>query len=61
MFQTVFDSLAGDEFLKARTRSNPYEMVKGAIFQNRAAMKMANMDAVFDFMFSCPRDKDQVS
>ena len=36
-------------------------MVKGAIFQNRAAMKMANMDAVFDFMFSCPRDKDQVS
>ena len=36
-------------------------MVKGAIFQNRAAMKMANMDAVFDFMFSCPRDEDQVS
>ena len=26
-------------------------MVKGAIFQNRAAIKMANMDAVFDFMF----------
>ena len=24
-------------------------------------MKMANMDAVFDFIFSCPRDKDQVS
>ena len=57
--KTVFDSLAGDEFLKARTRANPYEMVKGAIFQNRAAMKMANMDAVFDFMFSCPRDKDK--
>ena len=57
----MFDSLAGDEFLKARTRANPYEMVKGAIFQNRAAMKMANMDAVFDFMFSCPRDKDKVS
>ena len=46
-----YDSLAGDEFLKARNRANPYEMVKGAIFQNRAAMKMANMDAVFDFMF----------
>ncbi|XP_028408922.1 cap-specific mRNA (nucleoside-2'-O-)-methyltransferase 1-like [Dendronephthya gigantea] len=56
--KTVFDSLAENEFLKARTRANPYEMVKGAIFQNRAAMKMANMDAVFDFMFSCPRDKD---
>ena len=36
-----YDSLAGDEFLKARTRANPYEMVKGAIFQNRAAIKMA--------------------
>ena len=36
-----YDSLAGDEFLKARTRANPYEMVKGAIFQNRVAMKMA--------------------
>ena len=98
----MFDSLADDEFLKARTRANPYERIKGAIFQNRyiirkltncciqfdlsiidsaeakkksnkswcislllliyrAAMKMANMDAVFDFMFSCPRDKDQVS
>ena len=22
-------------------------------------MKMENMDAVFDFMFSCPRDKDK--
>ena len=25
------------------------------IFQNRAAMKMANMDAVFDFMFTNPK------
>lgn len=57
--KTVFDSLADDEFLKARTRANPYEMIKGAIFQNRAATKMANMDAVFDFMFSCPKNEDQ--
>lgn len=27
---------------------------------SRAAMKMANMDAVFEFMFSCPRTKDKV-
>lgn len=57
--KSVFDSLADGEFLKARTRANPYEMIKGAIFQNRAAMKMANMDAVFDFMFSSPRTKDK--
>lgn len=60
LFQTVFDSLADDEFLKARTRANPFEMIKGAIFQNRAAMKMANMDAVFDFMFSSPKDENNV-
>lgn len=33
--QSVFDALVGDEFLKARTRANPYEFIRGAIFQNR--------------------------
>ena len=28
------------------------------IFMNRAAMKMANMDKVFDFMFSNPTTED---
>ena len=46
---------------KARTRSNPFETIRGVMFQNRAAMKMANMDAVFDFMFTNPRDKNGVS
>ncbi|KAJ7378750.1 Cap-specific mRNA (nucleoside-2'-O-)-methyltransferase 1 [Desmophyllum pertusum] len=54
--KTVFDALAGEEFLKARTRANPYELIRGAIFQNRAAMKMANMDAAFDFMFTNPQN-----
>lgn len=54
--KSVFDALAGDEFLKARTRANPYEFIRGAIFQNRAAMKMANMDSAFDFMFTNPKD-----
>lgn len=54
--KTVFDALSGDEFLKARTRANPYEFIRGAIFQNRAAMKMANMDSAFDFMFTSPKD-----
>ncbi|KAK2554252.1 Cap-specific mRNA (nucleoside-2'-O-)-methyltransferase 1 [Acropora cervicornis] len=54
--KSVFDALSGDEFLKARTRANPYELIRGAIFQNRAAMKMANMDSAFDFMFTSPKD-----
>ena len=56
-FQNVFDMLGSDEFLKARTRSNPHETIRGAIFQNRAAMKMAEFDATFDFMFTDPKDE----
>jgi len=55
LLQTVFDELEGFEMRKARTRSNPYELIKGAIFLNRAAMKMANMDHRFDFMFTSPK------
>ena len=36
--QTVFDSLDDKEFLEARQRANPYETIKGAIFQNRQEM-----------------------
>ena len=43
--------------MKARTRSNPYETIRGAFFLNRAAMKMANLDAICEFMFSNPVDE----
>ena len=55
--KSVFDQLEGHEMRKARTRSNPFEVIQGVFFLNRAAMKMANMDAVFDFMFTNPKDK----
>uniref|UniRef100_A0A452TYF3 Cap-specific mRNA (nucleoside-2'-O-)-methyltransferase 1 n=1 Tax=Ursus maritimus TaxID=29073 RepID=A0A452TYF3_URSMA len=54
--QSVFDVLDGEEMRRARTRANPYEMIRGVFFLNRAAMKMANMDFVFDRMFTNPRD-----
>lgn len=53
--KNVFDQLEPEEMRRARTRSNPYETIRGAFFLNRAAMKMANMDAVLDFMFTNPR------
>lgn len=86
-FQTVFDDLEGEEMRRARTRSNPYETIRGAFFLNRwvmsphvcsviteacfskflslcfvlrAAMKMANMDHVFDYMFTNPKDSHGV-
>uniref|UniRef100_A0A670YDG3 Cap-specific mRNA (nucleoside-2'-O-)-methyltransferase 1 n=1 Tax=Pseudonaja textilis TaxID=8673 RepID=A0A670YDG3_PSETE len=54
--KTIFDVLDGVEMRRARTRSNPYEMIRGAFFLNRAAMKMANIDYVFDHMFTNPKD-----
>ncbi|XP_035670765.1 cap-specific mRNA (nucleoside-2'-O-)-methyltransferase 1-like [Branchiostoma floridae] len=54
--KSVFDVLDGQEMRNARTRANPYETIRGAIFQNRAAMKMANMDHVFDYMFTEPKN-----
>ena len=59
--KSVFDELEGTEMRKARTHSNPFELIKGVFFQNRAAMKMANMDAIFDFMFTSPKDRKGAS
>jgi len=55
--KSVFDELDPEELRKARARSNPFETIRGGFFLNRAAMKMANMDRVFDFMFTKPKDE----
>lgn len=59
--KSIFDRLEEEELRKARTRSNPFETIRGGIFLNRAAMKMANMDAVFDFMFTDPKTREGTS
>lgn len=56
--KSVFDKLGADDMRRARTKSNPFETIRGNIFQNRAAVKMANMDSMFDFMFTNPVDED---
>jgi hypothetical protein len=56
--KTIFDKLEAEELVKARTRSNPFETIRSGFFLNRAAMKMANMDAVFGFMFTNPVDEN---
>jgi len=53
--KNIFDRLEPDELCKARSRSNPFETIRGGFFLNRAAMKMANLDALFDFMFTDPK------
>ncbi|KAJ6633201.1 Cap-specific mRNA (nucleoside-2'-O-)-methyltransferase 1 [Pseudolycoriella hygida] len=54
--KTIFDDIDPDELRRARARCNPFETIRGSIFLNRAAVKMANMDAVMDFMFTDPKD-----
>lgn len=41
-----------DELNRARTRANPFETIRSAFFMNRAALKMANIDAATNYMFS---------
>lgn len=56
--KSVFDQLGADDMRNARTRCNPFETIGSSIFMNRAAVKMANMDAMFEFMFTTPKDED---
>ena len=55
--QNVFDELGEREIQRARLRSNPFETIGKVFFQNRAALKMANLDAITDMMFTKPVDE----
>ncbi|CAH1638256.1 unnamed protein product [Spodoptera littoralis] len=56
--KTIFDSLDDEDLRHARYRSNPYETIGSVVFLNRAAVKMANIDAVFDFNFTNPKKQN---
>ncbi|XP_063992991.1 cap-specific mRNA (nucleoside-2'-O-)-methyltransferase 1-like [Diachasmimorpha longicaudata] len=53
--KSIFDGLEKREMQRARTRSNPFETIRGVFFLNRAAVKMANIDRACNFMFTNPR------
>ncbi|KAK0404615.1 hypothetical protein QR680_017541 [Steinernema hermaphroditum] len=50
--KSVFDDLSTKDLNEARQRANPYETIGSAFFQNRAAMKTANLDRIFDWILS---------
>lgn len=56
VLKSIFDDLDNIKMIKARSRANPFETIASCIFQNRAAMKMANIDSVFGYMFTNPKD-----
>ncbi|KAK2949268.1 putative S-adenosyl-L-methionine-dependent methyltransferase [Blattamonas nauphoetae] len=52
--KTAFDNVPSRDFVSARNKSNPYELIGKSIFQNRAALKMANVDSTCHFLKRCP-------
>ena len=48
--QSRLDNIPNDVFLNARRRANPYEKIGKSIFINRAAVKMANLDALYGLL-----------
>jgi cap1 methyltransferase len=50
--QRLFDEHGERDLRAARARANQFETIANACFQNRAAMKMANLDAVCNWLIS---------
>ena len=51
--QTVFDTLDWKVFLDARERSNPFEIIKGVIFQNRLMLVYAIQYSGLQYSLGC--------
>ncbi|XP_066255913.1 cap-specific mRNA (nucleoside-2'-O-)-methyltransferase 1 [Euwallacea similis] len=54
----IFDELGVAELNQARARANAFETIRSVFFMNRAALKMANIDAVCDFMFTSIKENE---
>ncbi|XP_066148477.1 cap-specific mRNA (nucleoside-2'-O-)-methyltransferase 1 [Euwallacea fornicatus] len=54
----IFDELDVVELNQARARANAFETIRSVFFMNRAALKMANIDAVCNFMFTSIKEDE---
>lgn len=55
--KSIFGSVSASDLRAAHIRSNPFETTDSSIFLNSAAVKMANIDAILNFMFTNPVDE----
>lgn len=53
--KTALDHISLADLTDGRPRSNPFECIGKSMFMNRAAVKMAHLDSITDFMFTNPR------
>lgn len=58
--KTFFDKIDPTEFTIARSICNPFETIGRSIFQNRSAVKMVDLDALLDRMFTNPKSENEV-
>lgn len=56
--KTSFNKIDETEFEYARSICNPFEKIGRSIFQNRAAVKIVNLDVIFDQMFTKPKSEN---
>lgn len=57
--KNMLTTIDEQKFSWARSKCNPFEKIGRSIFLNRSAVKMSNLDAVLDFMFTEPRDENK--
>ena len=50
--KNAFENVPKADVQRARLSSNPFESISKCNFQNRAALKMANLDSISDFLFT---------
>jgi len=56
-----FDHISSKIFRDARNKANPFEAIKNSFFQNRAALKMCELDAIYRYAFSRPKSNKTFS
>jgi len=54
MLQGQFDKIDSQSFRLARNRANPFEQISKEFFQNRAALKMAELDYLCGYALTQP-------
>lgn len=57
--KSALNQFSKDDIRRAKSQSNPFESIAKCCFQNRSALKMANLDWLCNGMFTAPRIEDK--
>ena len=57
--KSALNQFSKDDIRRAKSQSNPFESIAKCCFQNRSALKMANLDWLCSGMFTAPKIEDK--